>query len=348
MASKNSRWKCRLILDTVKVEATLIKLHLICFLLCVSQPLAAGTWKRLDSKTIKFEGEIEIGEFERFKSVFNNQVTQLIVNSPGGQGGEAVRIGNELFKHKVDVYVAGECMSACANALFLAGHRKFLTGTPTINGNMTVQMGHVCYHGVAGHGDTERVNQDQAENGDRLFSGFDDEAYKQSKKFFLDAAKTGQPLSPKGFAIKTAKDHDRYWQYVLDVNKAEREFFKRTGASPRLMTLFFETGSDWNCPTAKGFAALGVKEVFGDSTLVGHRKELAKFSKMYVFDGTLPESDPACAADLTNLKAEGRCKGTADIKCLRDKSQLLSEGCKAILGIVPPAGEAKIPPPASK
>ena len=321
---------------------------IICLLLCISQSVAAGIWKRLDSKTLKFEGEIGTGDFERFKSVFDNKVTQLIVNSPGGDGYEAVRIGNELLKHKIDVYVAGECMSACANALFLAGHRKFLDGNPVINGKMTGQMGYVCFHGGAGLGDKERVNKDQAESGDRLLSDSEDENYKNSKKFFLDAAKAGQPLSPKGFAIKNAKDHDRYWRHMADGKKASSDFFLKTGASPRLMTLFFETGNDWNCPTQKGFVALGVKEVFGKTTLLDYKADIVKPNKMYIFDGTFPENEPACVTDLAKLKTEGRCGDKENIQCLRNQPISLSSGCKTLLGILPQANDVKDAPLSTK
>ena len=92
--------------------------------LFASIPAAAGTWTRVDKATIKFDGGIESDEYDRFIAVYDWNVKELIVNSGGGVTEAGIKIGLMLAGSDVKVTVIGECLSSCANYLFVAGHRR--------------------------------------------------------------------------------------------------------------------------------------------------------------------------------------------------------------------------------
>ncbi|MGZ0193327.1 MAG: hypothetical protein ACKVG5_13470 [Acidimicrobiales bacterium] len=95
-------------------------------------------WKRIDDTTISFTGPIELGSLTEFRSVFDERVTTVIVNSAGGETSDAVKIGLDLVDAGVDVIVDGYCLSSCANYLFLAGETKDLQdGLVGFHGNLT-------------------------------------------------------------------------------------------------------------------------------------------------------------------------------------------------------------------
>lgn len=96
------------------------------FLLC--DPASAGTWTRVDKATVKFEGDIIEGEYDRFAGVYDGNVKELIVNSPGGLTDEGIKIGLVLAGADIKVTVIGECLSSCANYLFVGGHRREIRG----------------------------------------------------------------------------------------------------------------------------------------------------------------------------------------------------------------------------
>lgn len=97
-------------------------------LLAAACPSAAGVWTRTGPESMRFEGSIELGEYDRFALVFDASVRELVVTSPGGVTTEGIRIGLALAAHDVKVTVVGECLSSCANYLFVGGHRREIRG----------------------------------------------------------------------------------------------------------------------------------------------------------------------------------------------------------------------------
>lgn len=97
-------------------------------LLLLSAPASAGVWTRTAPGVISFKGSIDVGEYDRFAAVFDQSVGELIVDSQGGVTFEGIRIGLALAQASVKVTVVGECLSSCANYLFVAGHRREIRG----------------------------------------------------------------------------------------------------------------------------------------------------------------------------------------------------------------------------
>jgi hypothetical protein len=91
-------------------------------------PASAGVWTRVDRSTLAFAGGIEDGEFDRFKAAYDGSVKELIVDSEGGLTSEGIKIGLVLAGADVKVTVVGQCLSSCANYLFVGGHRRELRG----------------------------------------------------------------------------------------------------------------------------------------------------------------------------------------------------------------------------
>lgn len=97
-------------------------------LLLAGAPASAGVWTRVSPAAMRFEGDIEEGEYGRFAAVFSPAVRELTVTSPGGVTEEGILIGLVLAATGVKVIVVGECLSSCANYLFVAGHQREIRG----------------------------------------------------------------------------------------------------------------------------------------------------------------------------------------------------------------------------
>ncbi len=83
-------------------------------------------WRRIDDTTVSLTGEIVYGSFDQFNSVFDYDVTTVVVNSGGGDTYEGVMIGRALRLADVTVVVDGYCLSSCSNYIFTAGAAKDL------------------------------------------------------------------------------------------------------------------------------------------------------------------------------------------------------------------------------
>ncbi len=108
---------------------------------------AGSLWVREDRDTLSLHGPILPGDLDKFRSVFDEHVTSVIVNSDGGDVYEAIQIGMILRDARVTVIVRGRCLSSCANYLFTAGAQRVIDdGIVGFHGNanaLTAQYGGV-------------------------------------------------------------------------------------------------------------------------------------------------------------------------------------------------------------
>ena len=116
-----------------------IKILLLVPIIVVGSAVSqAGTWSKPSEKSISFTGEVEEGDFESLKLVITKNTERLILNSPGGDAVEGLKIGQELLRYSIDTEVQGICISSCANYLFPIGNRKIIShGVVGYHGNIT-------------------------------------------------------------------------------------------------------------------------------------------------------------------------------------------------------------------
>lgn len=95
----------------------------------------AGEWLRINESTIKFEGEITFEEYENYLAIISDNDRVMILNSEGGFTGAGVDIGLDMLSRDLTVIVRNECLSSCANYLFLAAEKK------------VIDNGYVGFHG---------------------------------------------------------------------------------------------------------------------------------------------------------------------------------------------------------
>lgn len=111
-------------------------MRIIFALLILAGPVSAGNWTKTGPETLSFEGPIEMGEYDRFALVFGPSIREITVNSRGGVTSEGIRIGHALAAAGVKITVVGECLSSCANYLFVAGRSREIRGVVGYHGNV--------------------------------------------------------------------------------------------------------------------------------------------------------------------------------------------------------------------
>jgi hypothetical protein len=104
-----------------------MRISLLALIFALS-PAHAGDWTRVDKQTIKLDGPIKAGEYDRFLKVWDGSVKELLLNSSGGVTEEGLKIGHVLAQANVKVVVIGVCLSSCANYLFVGGHEREIRG----------------------------------------------------------------------------------------------------------------------------------------------------------------------------------------------------------------------------
>jgi hypothetical protein len=78
---------------------------------------------------IRYRGEISAENNRRFLAAIGERaVTQLIVDSEGGEVEAGIELGDWVFERRIDVIVEGRCLSSCANYVFPAGRKKIIRG----------------------------------------------------------------------------------------------------------------------------------------------------------------------------------------------------------------------------
>lgn len=102
---------------------------------CQSMNAYAGYWSRVSANTLRFEGEIGFDEYENYLKIISDEDKIIIVNSEGGFTGAGVNIGLDMVDRNLTVIVRNECLSSCANYIFLAAQKKI------------IDNGYVGFHG---------------------------------------------------------------------------------------------------------------------------------------------------------------------------------------------------------
>ncbi|MFB6285349.1 MAG: hypothetical protein ABEK03_02060 [Candidatus Bipolaricaulia bacterium] len=101
-------------------------------------PESLNGWKRLDERTLAFQGPIRQGSFSQMEAMFDGAVDTLVITSQGGRVAPGVRIGELVLQEKLDVIVERYCLSSCANYIFLASQPKVIRqGIVGFHGNIT-------------------------------------------------------------------------------------------------------------------------------------------------------------------------------------------------------------------
>jgi hypothetical protein len=89
-------------------------------------------------KALVYNGMIEPGDFDLFLAALNTaRANTVIIDSPGGDVREAIRIGLETHRRGLNTHLRSNhiCASACA-LIFFAGQRKFLSRSASIGLHM--------------------------------------------------------------------------------------------------------------------------------------------------------------------------------------------------------------------
>jgi hypothetical protein len=80
-----------------------------------------GAWLSADKNVLCFDGPItHTTSLEPFREL--NSGGTLVVSSPGGLNIAAMHMADILLEKNARVVIHGRCLSACANALFVATH----------------------------------------------------------------------------------------------------------------------------------------------------------------------------------------------------------------------------------
>lgn len=80
---------------------------------------------RAGDDSASYRGEISAEANRRFfAEVAGKAPRQLVIDSPGGEVEAGIALGRWVFDQGLDLVVAGECLSACANYVFTAARRK--------------------------------------------------------------------------------------------------------------------------------------------------------------------------------------------------------------------------------
>jgi hypothetical protein len=92
-------------------------------------------WSRISSAALSLNGTIGKGTFDEFNRKLDHEISEIWLNSGGGNVREALKIANIIRERKLKIVVNGFCISSCANYLFLAGFEKKIHGIVGFHGS---------------------------------------------------------------------------------------------------------------------------------------------------------------------------------------------------------------------
>lgn len=106
----------------------------------------------LEGDRIVFRGRIDQDSAARFSRLLQQspEVSRVVISSAGGLVSPALDMAQAIHARRLDVEVRQACLSSCANYIFPAARRKFLSHAGAVgwHGNMT----HVLYLAQTGQG----------------------------------------------------------------------------------------------------------------------------------------------------------------------------------------------------
>lgn len=247
----------------------------------------------VSGETLIIDGPLETGLWKQIQAMDTSHVKKLKISSGGGDTNEGMNIGEFVRDRRLAVEVDGLCLSSCANYIFTAGATK----------HVGILAGFICYHGNVS---TSWPTRDHYKNALRKaisennIMGFTEDKIEEATKNNYDA------------------QVDR-----------ERKFFSSIGISPiDLFNLENYPGFDLVCPTERGFARFGVKNIEGLTSRglhIGNRK-------IFIDDGINGIQKNACEQELRQLR-ERVCKNVSDFECLAKNKNTLGSTCISSLGL---------------
>lgn len=89
---------------------------------CLPKPSNSEV-RRLGNK-LTIDGILDDSTQSRVRHLLDQRIEEVVLNSPGGSESAAIRIAEQLAEKDVTVVVQGECLSACAQYIFISGRRK--------------------------------------------------------------------------------------------------------------------------------------------------------------------------------------------------------------------------------
>lgn len=195
--------------------------------------------------TLYLTGTIVNGSCEIVAKAITSKIRKVaVVSSMGGAVLDGACIGHLIFEAKLDVQVDGQCVSSCANYIFLAGQKKVIG-----------RGGYVGFHGSG----TQLLTPDLSDEG--LMKGVKDT---MGFAYWIIKLRASKDVFDKSMYI--AKQMRKY-QYV-----DEQRFFNEIGVDQRLFVQSYrrDKGSPDKkdyfvyLPSRESFQSFGVTGVSGD------------------------------------------------------------------------------------
>ena len=129
------------------------------------------TYLRTRGSSLVFDGPISRSSADAFiDAVKSNPVERLIITSQGGDVDSAIDIALLILEKRIDVEVTDYCLSSCANYIFPAGTRKYITGTGIVawHGNIR-HLQYLAQTGRLSYSEAERSNIDRLVDRETVF-----------------------------------------------------------------------------------------------------------------------------------------------------------------------------------
>lgn len=94
--------------------------------ICATPAIASATTVKREGLTLEFYGPIDAESVGRAQRLMGG-ARVLEINSPGGENASPIRFATAVADNGLDVVVNGNCYSACAHYVFMAGRRKIVS-----------------------------------------------------------------------------------------------------------------------------------------------------------------------------------------------------------------------------
>jgi hypothetical protein len=111
---------------------------------CAHRPGPSTARIETSGDVVTINGPITEEAAERFLSAIDaGPVARVRIASGGGGVEPAIRMAEQIYRRGLDVEVVGPCFSSCANYIFPAGRRKFISGTGIVGWHGNIR--HLLY-----------------------------------------------------------------------------------------------------------------------------------------------------------------------------------------------------------